>query len=168
MSNAFYFCTSLQALDTSGWDLSSVTSLTYAFYLCSSLQALDTSGWDLSSVTNMSNAFVICTSLQALDTSGWDLSSVTNMSNAFIICTSLMRFLYFDYNARTSALFAWRNEYPLAHTISFRTLEVSISLSNSPNLTHDSLVDIIGTLKDLTSLPTQTLTIGAANLADIS
>ncbi len=85
----FYGCSSLAALDVSGWDTGNVTNMSYMFSGCSSLAALDVSGWDTGNVTNMSYMFSGCSSLAALDVSGWDTGNVTNMSYMFSGCSSL-------------------------------------------------------------------------------
>ena len=88
-SNQNNFVVELTDLDTSAWDLSNVTNLSYAFYNCSNLQSIDASGWNLSAVTTLAYAFYKCAALTRLDTSSWDLSNVTSMSNAFNSCSAL-------------------------------------------------------------------------------
>ena len=59
---------------------------------CYSLESLDVSEWDTSSVTNMNSIFNNCASVTSLDVSGWDFSKVTTASNAasiFSYCTGL-------------------------------------------------------------------------------
>ena len=43
MSYMFYECTSLESLDLSNFDTSSVTNMAFMFYRCSSLKSLDLS-----------------------------------------------------------------------------------------------------------------------------
>ena len=85
----FTGCSSLQELDLSGFDTSSVTDMGGMFNGCSSLQELDFSEFDTSSVTSMRNMFSGCSSLQELDLSGFDTSSVTDMMEMFSRCRSL-------------------------------------------------------------------------------
>ncbi len=89
MGNMFWGCSSLTPLDVSGWDTSKVTSMRYMFKGCSSLTSLDVSGWDTSKVTGMGNMFWGCSSLTSLDVSGWDTSKVTSMGYMFWGCSSL-------------------------------------------------------------------------------
>ncbi|MCD8191047.1 MAG: DUF285 domain-containing protein [Clostridiales bacterium] len=72
------------SLDTSG-----VTNMSELFWHCKSLTALDLSGWDISNVTNMSGMFNGCTALESLNVSGWDTSRVTDMSMMFYCCSAL-------------------------------------------------------------------------------
>ena len=51
--------------------------MSYMFQNCYSLQTLDVSGFNTSSVTNMSNMFQNCYSLQTLK-AGWTYSSTSN------------------------------------------------------------------------------------------
>ncbi len=89
MDYMFRYCFSLQTLDVSKWDVSSVTTMYEMFISCQSLQTLDVSGWDVSSLTTIRQMFKGCTSLQTLDVSGWDVSSLTNMQQMFYGCQSL-------------------------------------------------------------------------------
>ena len=89
-SYMFSYCRSLSSLDLSGFDTSSVTTMSFMFSGCSSLVSLDLSGFDTSSVTTMSSMFEGCSSLVSLDLSGFDTSSVTTMSGMFSGCSSLV------------------------------------------------------------------------------
>ena len=88
-SNLFYNCYSLTSVDTSGWDISNVTTMNNMFANCHRLTHLDVSGWETGSVTNMSYMFQYCNSLAYLDVSGWETGSVTTMANMFSNCNSL-------------------------------------------------------------------------------
>jgi surface protein len=64
-----------------GWNVSSVTDMSWMFYGATSFNQTLT-GWNVSSVTDMSLMFSKATSFnQPLDT--WDVSSVTNMNAMF-------------------------------------------------------------------------------------
>jgi surface protein len=89
MSFIFMDCTSLTALDVSGFSTANVTNMSAMFNNCTSLTALDVSGFSTANVTNMSFMFIGCTSLTALDVSGFSTANVTNMSFMFRGCTSL-------------------------------------------------------------------------------
>ena len=67
--------------DVKGWDVSSVTDMSYMFQFASSFnQQLDS--WDVSSVTNMSHMFnKACRFDQSLNS--WDVSSVNDMFRMF-------------------------------------------------------------------------------------
>jgi len=51
----FQGCSSLTALDVSGFDTSLVTSMGSMFYNCSSLTALDVSGFNIEAINNIAN-----------------------------------------------------------------------------------------------------------------
>ena len=80
-------CHALTSIDTTGWDTSKVTNMSYMFYGCNALESLDVSKWDTSNVTNMSGMFAHCRNLPEealLDIfNKWDTSNVTNMSGMF-------------------------------------------------------------------------------------
>ena len=57
MNAMFRYCSSLTALDVSGFDTSQVTYMDYMFSGCSALTALDLSKFDISNVKEMSNMF---------------------------------------------------------------------------------------------------------------
>ncbi|EJQ4651337.1 BspA family leucine-rich repeat surface protein, partial [Listeria monocytogenes] len=79
----------LKKLDVSNFDTSSVTNMQLMFYGSYNLEELDVSNFDTSSVTNMQLMFGGCKSLEELDVSTFDTSSVTNMRGVFAECNSL-------------------------------------------------------------------------------
>jgi surface protein len=89
MSAMFRSCSSLTALDVSGFSTAQVTSMFAMFDGCSSLTALDVSGFSTAQVTSMSAMFNGCSSLTALDVSGFSTAQVTSMSSMFNGCSSL-------------------------------------------------------------------------------
>ncbi|EAG6908080.1 TPA_asm: BspA family leucine-rich repeat surface protein, partial [Listeria monocytogenes] len=89
MNYMFQYCELLEKLDVSHFDTSSVTNMHYMFGGCTSLEALDVSNFDTSSVTTMETMFAGCASLEELDISNFNTSSVTNMKTMFHGCTSL-------------------------------------------------------------------------------
>ncbi|ENI5426956.1 BspA family leucine-rich repeat surface protein, partial [Listeria monocytogenes] len=89
MNYMFQYCELLEKLDVSHFDTSSVTNMHYMFGGCNSLEALDVSHFDTSSVTTMETMFAGCNSLEALDVSNFNTSSVTNMKTMFNGCNSL-------------------------------------------------------------------------------
>ena len=89
MSDMFYGCSGLTALDLSHFDTANVTNMKGMFYACRALTALDVSHFDTSNVTDMSGMFGGCSGLTALDVSHFDTVNVTNMSFMFLVCSSL-------------------------------------------------------------------------------
>ena len=89
----FANCPSLKTLDVSTWDTSNITDMGEMFALCSSLTTLDVSRWDTSSVEwflgEICGMFEGCSSLETLDVSNWDTSNVTSMGYMFASCSAL-------------------------------------------------------------------------------
>ena len=85
----FYGCKALTALDLSSFDTSSVVDISRMFHGCESLTSLDLSSFDTSSVTDMTAVFEACSALTSLDLSSFDTSSVTDMGGLFYGCKAL-------------------------------------------------------------------------------
>ena len=67
MIKLFYGCSSLQSIDLSNFDTSSVINMEYMFYECSALQTLTLSSkFVTTKVVNMEYMFYGCTTLQTL------------------------------------------------------------------------------------------------------
>ena len=86
---SFKYCTSLEHLDLTTWDVSRITDMMYMFDGCSGLKTLNVTGWDTSNVTSMLGMFTNCDSLETLDLSSWDVSNVENFYNMFSGCNNL-------------------------------------------------------------------------------
>nr|DAT28320.1 MAG TPA: protein of unknown function DUF285 [Caudoviricetes sp.] len=86
-SQIFNRCKKLKKL-TTRYGLK-INNGTYLFNDCTSLQSLDTSGWDLSNLESAEGMFAGCESLSSLDISRWNLSKLRNVRNMFIGCTNL-------------------------------------------------------------------------------
>ena len=89
MSWMFDNCLILTTLDLSNFDTSNVTNMSYMFSECKSLTSLDLSNFDTSKVTDMSYMFSHCSMLISLDLSSFDTSNVTSMSYMFEDCSGL-------------------------------------------------------------------------------
>lgn len=116
MFSMFKDCSSLTALDLSGWNLNNVIDMSGLFQYCSSLTSLklpkvldtkkiqsmtsmfsgcsaltsiDLSGWNVENVTEMGDLFYDCSNLKVLNLSGWTPKSLTKISRMFLNCTSL-------------------------------------------------------------------------------
>lgn len=90
MSWMFDNCLNLTTLDLSNFDTSNVTNMSYMFSKCQSLTSLDLSNFDTSRVTDMSYMFSHCSRLISLDLSSFDTSSVINMRWMFEGCSKLI------------------------------------------------------------------------------
>lgn len=109
MREMFWGCSSLSALDISGWNTSKVESVEQMFQGCSSLLSLkmniahasnaDRMFYGCSSLSSLnlgaahiSSAFQMfyeCSYLQSLDVSSWVMSQATNLGYMFYGCSSL-------------------------------------------------------------------------------
>lgn len=89
MSRMFEGCSSLKTLDVTGLDTSNVTKLSHMFKDCSSLTELDVTGFDTSNVTEIEGMFTGCRSLTELGVSDWDLSGVHSINELFLSCANL-------------------------------------------------------------------------------
>ena len=58
--------------------------MTALFGNCCSLQALDVSGWNTSSVLYMGQMFLNCEQLKTLDISNWDMDQVVDPEDMFL------------------------------------------------------------------------------------
>ena len=79
---AFHDCVSLKTVDLSGWVTSSATRLDYMFCGCRSLATIkgDIEHWDVSNVNDMTSMFDYCEELK-IDCSDWDVSRVSKFEN---------------------------------------------------------------------------------------
>lgn len=112
LANAWLGCSSLEALDLTGWVVSSVTTMASAWYGCCALRMLDLSGWNVSNVTSLGSAWADCASLIRLVTTGWDVSKITSLSYAWLDCRSLKTLDLSDWNissALTTLTYAFTN-----------------------------------------------------------
>lgn len=116
MFSMFKGCSSLTALDLSGWNLNNVIDMSGLFQYCSSLTSLklpkvldtkkiqsmtsmfsgcsaltsiDLSGRNVENVTEMGDLFYDCSNLKVLNLSGWTPKSLTKIYRMFLNCTSL-------------------------------------------------------------------------------
>ena len=79
----FRGCTSLEALDLSGWDVSSALYLASMFRDCAALTSLDVSTWDVSGAIDCSHMFDGCISLDPADIPSWDAPTEVDKGGKF-------------------------------------------------------------------------------------
>ena len=149
------------------FDFSNVTDMQYMFDRCSYIKSIPTI--NTSNVTNMYNMFSYCETLQSIPT--LNTSNVTNMSCMFYACTKLQSLPLLDCGNITSMNVFWGygDIYTLTNIGGFKDLKISITsyfLDKTPNLTTDSLMNVINNLYDLTAngLSGQSLKFGSTNL----
>ena len=176
MFDMFYNCTSLHTIPL--LDTSNVTDMNSMFLDCTSLHTIPL--LDTSNVTNMHNMFYNCHSLTTIPQ--LDTSNVTNVGGMFAGCTSLQSLPLLDFSkVWIMGLFFNNGESGKITTLTdlggFKNLGndqiLSINsgfLSYAPNLTHESLMNVINNLYDRKSAGYSNANIdfGSTNLAKLS
>ena len=121
-----------------------VTNISMLCNNCGKLTSVDfIKNWDMSNCVSLNRIFNGNQALESIDLSNLDASKVTNLTQLVDNCTNLKNF-----------------KAP-------KNISVSISdFSRSLNLTVESLIDIINNLATVST--TQTLTLGAVNLAKLT
>ena len=165
MKDMFASCASLTTIPQ--LDTSNVTDLSRMFYYCSKLQSIPL--LDTSNATKFSEMFSYCSKLQSIPQ--LNTSNATNMMSMFGSCTSLKSIPLLDCGKVTSmaTLFGYSNVNSLTDLGGFKNLKISITayfLDKAPNLTVESLMNVINNIYDLTGngLSGQSLKFGQTNL----
>jgi surface protein len=154
-----------------------VTNMKYMFYNCRKLTSI--SELDCSSCTDMSDTFYGCKVLQSI--SLLNTGKVTNMSYLFYGCPGLVTIPELDCSSVTNM--SWmlhpNSTTPaLTNLGGFKNLGAKSTLTNSsgyfldsqPNVTHDSLMNVINGLYDRKTAGYSVITLkfGSANLAKLT
>ena len=142
-------------------ETSNVTTMSNMFYSCESLASIPQ--LDTSNVTDMNEMFYLCSSLVSIPK--LDTSKVTNANNMFGFCRKLTAIPQLDMSNVDT------NEYMFymcsnLTEIHITGMKVSFNISSSTKFTREALVEIINNLATITN--TQTLTMGATNLAKLT
>ena len=116
---------------------------------------------DTSNVSKMNSMFSGCVSLTTIPQ--LDTSNVTNMNQMFNGCSSLTSILQLDASNATDMNRMFASCSSLTTLGGLTNLKVNLDLTPCPNLTHDSLMNVINEAADVTSSP-KTLTLGSTNL----
>ena len=160
MNNMFVSCKLLNSIPQ--LNTSNVTNMRGMFSSCSSLTTIPL--LNTSKVTNMDSMFYECkslTSIPALDT-----SNVTNMYQMFYDCSSLTSIPLLDTSkvTRMSYMFGYSRINTLTDLGGFKNLSISVNsyfLDNCPNLTVESLMNVINNLATVSG---KSLSFGPDNL----
>lgn len=130
MNSAFYGCSQLQSMPTSGLpDTSAVTDWYRAFSGCSSLTGTFPS-FDFSGATSFQEAWQSCSGLTSFTAAGDQTQNVTNFSNAWNSCSGLTSFPLINTAAGTNFSSAWLNctgltSFPAINTASATNLSLT-------------------------------------------
>lgn len=145
------------------FDFSDVTDMKYMFQYCSNLTTLPE--MDTSKVTTMENMFRNCTSL--INISKIDTSNVTSMRYMFANCPSLTTVPEMDVSNVADINYIFSYSPSLTDLGGFIGLKLSLDLSDCSNLTHDSLMNIINKVAEVTA-SSRRLSLGSTNLAKLT
>ncbi|MCI8470419.1 MAG: BspA family leucine-rich repeat surface protein [Clostridia bacterium] len=162
MNNMFASCYSLREIPNI--DTSNVTKMSSMFSGCYLLREIP--NIDTSNVTTMSSMFFMCYSLKEIP--NINTSNVTNTSMMFYNCYSLKEIPNIDISnvANISTMFS--DCRLLTNIQNITQIKTTLSFSGSIYLSHNSLLKILNALIDLSEQATQTLTLGATNLAKLT
>ena len=145
-------------------DTSNVTNMSEMFNGCTNLTTIPQ--LDISKVNYMSEMFSNCTKLTTIPQ--LDTSKVINMSYMFYHCESLTSLPMLDMVSLryTKGMFMGCNS--LTYLGGFKDLNCDLSLSSSPLLTYDSLMNVINNLSNVPPGDTITLTLSGNSYSLLS
>ena len=166
MNSMFYNCENLLIIPQ--LDTSNVTNMSSMFYYCSKLVTIPQ--LDTSKVTDMYNMFNSCSNLITIPQ--LNTSNVTNISYMFQGCSKLASIPLLDCSKVTSASSIFNPSYYGDHIYltdmgGFKNLKVDLDIQKAPNLTVQSLMNVINNLYDFRAngeSTTRTLQLGTTNL----
>ena len=177
MVSMFMQCPSLKTIPM--LDTSNVTFMSAMFGQCSSLETIPTV--DTRNVIHMNDMFSHCSSLKTIP--ALDTSNVIHMEGMFRGCSSLETIPMLDASSVTyiydmfvgcSALKTFGGLKNLGKSYDYKEdsnyASYTLNLSDSPLLTHDSLMNVINNLYDIKSkgVKPQTLQLGNTNKAKLT
>ena len=159
MNSTFGSCESLLSIPL--LNTSKVTKMNGTFYKCSKIVTIPL--LDTSNVTMLSQTFLECLSLETIPL--LDTSNVTNMYYCFKECAKLVSIPALNVSKVTSFSGCFTGCTSLK-SILMTGMKVSFDISASTQFEKSDLVTILNNLATVTE--TQTLTMGATNLAKLS
>ena len=162
--NAWASCISLTSFPMI--DVSNGTDFNNAWYHCYKLTELPL--LNTSNGTDFGFAWSNCVALTEFP--ALDLSKGTNFSSAWYWCSALTTMPALDLSKGTNFNNAWYKCESLTTLGGFGAIKESISLSSSPNLTVESIMNVITQAADLNELGItgKTMTFGSTNLAKLT
>lgn len=169
MGCMFLNCTKITTIPL--LDTSNVTQIGSLVFGCSNLTSIPL--LNTSNATGMNNMFYNCTKITTIPQ--FDTAKVTNMGGMFYGCSKLQSIPLLDASNVTSmgTFFGYSNINTLTDLGGFKDLKISITscfLERTPNLTTDSLMNVINNVYDLTAngLSGKSLKFGSTNLNKLS
>jgi surface protein len=182
MSYMFSSCSKLTSIDISNFDTSNVTNMSNMFNGCSSLVTLNLGNIDTSNVTNMNSMFSSCTKIKKIPQI--NTSNVTNMYGMFNNSASIEKIPELDgsrvitverliniQNTKLTDFGGIKNlgkNYSI--TISPQYTNYTLNLNMCPNLTEQSLINVLTKLYDIATkgCQIQKVNLGSTNLAKLT
>lgn len=177
MFSMFSYCSSLKTIPV--LDTSNVTNMAHMFSYCLSLETIPM--LDTSNVTDVSFLLIYCYKLTTVP--AFNTSKVTEMRSMFERCSGLVTIPELDASnanelqcmfEKCTALttFGGLKNIGMGYDVSSDSnyFRYTLNLSDSPLLTHDSLMNVINNLYDIKSkgVKTQTLQLGDTNKAKLT
>ena len=151
----FNGCTNLTEIPY--FDTSKVYSFNYTWYNCKALTEFPQI--DTSNGTNFDRAWGSCSSLTEFP--ALDLSNGTNFGYAWYWCSALTTMPALDLSNGTYFYAAWSSCQNLTNLGGFGAIKADFDLSSSPNLTVESIMNVINQAATVTG---KTMTLGSDNL----
>ena len=142
-------------------DLSGGTDFSYAWYNCSNLTSFPR--LDLSNGSVFDMTWTFCSSLKEFPLI--NTSKGTNFYMTWYSCSSLTSLPALDLHNGTDFSMAWGSCSSLTNLGGFGAISADFSLSDSPNLTVESLMNVINQAATVTG---KTMTLGSTNLAKLT
>lgn len=158
MINMFMTCSKLTIVPQ--FNTQNVTSMDSMFMSCSELTTVPQ--FDTSNVTNMSSMFYGCSKL--ITVSQFDTQNVTSVSTMFQNCTKLESLPLFDFSNVTTirTFFGFSDLNNLTTLGGFKDLKIdwndSYGLFRCPNLSYESVMNVINNLYDFRANGDETTT----------
>ena len=158
-NHAWYRCSALTEFPLI--DTGNGTDFEETWNECSSLKKFPL--LNTSKGTTFYRAWQYCSSLTEFPM--LDLSSGTNFNSTWAYCTSLTELPTLDLHNGTNFSYCWQSCRALTTLGGFGAIKADIDLSTSPNLTVDSLMNVITQAATVTG---KTMRFGSDNLAKLS
>lgn len=182
MSNMFNSVNKITSLDISGFDTSNVTNMSSMFSGCTKMVSVEFGNIDTSNVTNMNSMFSSCSAIKEIPQI--NTSNVTNMYGMFNSSTSIEKIPELDgskvitverfiniTNTNLTDFGGIKNfGKGFKTTISTRYTDYTLKLNMCPNLTEQSLINVLTKLYDIATkgCEIQEVILGSTNLAKLT
>lgn len=159
--DSFYNCENLEEINFE--NIEKVTNIYEVFRNCKKLKKIN--NLNTATLTNVTSAFTHCESLEIIP--AIDISGATSLSSLFEYCPKLKTIEgELDCTKATSVtnMFSYCNEL---ENVKIKNLNASgLVLTQSPKLSHESLLYLLNNLKTITT--SKTITIGNTNLQKLT